>query len=472
MRVGLLRLHTAAVIGVLALSCGPGTLRSELTRVSGGLASAEGSSAERWRVVAPRGTTLSVGDGHLCVIVDGEAWCWGDGHAPNALETTWGSTPLRLPGGPFVDVASGRRGTCACSVDGDVECWGLVTLGPLDAVGTPPTMRVRAPRCAAVSAGYASGCSLTRAGDVWCWPTVGGSWVAGSPAQRAWPEAPLRGRPLVTGADGVAVLERVELNPEASPARSVAVSSRRSCAIVAPAAGLTSGEAGGAPLEVRCWGDNDYGALSDGVLRRGVVSVNLDDPEVVAVGDAGSCAGTPRGVTCWGGHAVAPSDPELAACLVLEAQQRDPDDMPFLSEPGGPCRFPAREIAGVGHVREMGVGEGFACAINDADELVCWGREPREGRVMPSRMGWTTPRLSPTVFARGVRTMDMEHTSGCWLDEGNGVSCWGRLSGLPTAGGAPRRDAVWLPPGVRVARVIDGDVRLCDEEADVDPCAT
>ena len=376
---------------------------------------------------------------------------------------------MRLPGGPFADIASGARGPCGCTLGGEVICWGRLAEERYHAVGLPPALSIRAPRCMSISTGYGDGCVTTRTQDLWCWPQIRASWVPGAPTQRVWPEGPRPMRGPAVGSDGVLAWDLVQLNVPASPAVAVAVGDMHACAIVAIGATTLADGSVQQRREVRCWGDNDYGELSDGTLERGVVTVDLDGPETIAVGRAGSCAGTAAGVTCWGGHAVVPGELERAACRVLERQMRDPMDMGALSEPGGPCRYPARAIHDVGHVRELDVGDDFACATTDANDLVCWGR-PWDRTTMPDHVPWLTTVLPATVFAHGVRTMDMQYSSGCLLSESAEVWCWGRLSRLATASGA-MRSAVWLPPGVRVARVAEGQVQLCDENADADPCA-
>ncbi len=406
-----------------------------------GTASAHHAMGERQdRAVLPRGAgvRVTVAAGHVCVLVHGDAWCWG-ALPGGADEANWGNTPFLLEGGPFVDLSSGQQGTCGCTTDGTVRCWGLpgVRECAVRTASGGPAPSVVEGACSGVGVGSWDACVLSAAGDVRCSPGVRPSWVPGRASQSVASTLPEQASPEVSrGTDAACAFRPVQANPAASPAAMLAVGPMHACVV------LASRGDDGVGGQLRCWGDNDYGALSDGPLESGVVAVPISGVERVAVGRAGTCAATAEGVTCWGGRAAAPTADELAACRGVTARLTDPDSIHSLVVAGGPCRFPPRTIAGLGHVREIAVGDHRACAITDAAELVCWGGAHDE---------------ASSPLAGSVVALGMGGDSGCFANESGEVWCWGRVTqrlseedmGFSYANS---------PPGMRVAQVSERGV--------------
>lgn len=221
---------------------------------------------------------------YCAVLANGQVACWGD-YISN-------TTPWLFPEGPRVvagldsvaSVAAGFGYYCTLKRDGTVWCWGDNDVGQ---TGTPPAMAercavgrqttpipadvyvscVRQPRrvegltdVVEIDVGGFFACARKRDGTVWCWGdnstpphvprgTVGGYIGDGMPntetcLQEPWvpasatpPPRPCRARP--TRVAGL------------TNATALAVGNFYACVALASE-------------QIRCWGQNDFGALGDG----------------------------------------------------------------------------------------------------------------------------------------------------------------------------------------------------------------
>ena len=79
-------------------------------------------------------------------------------------------------------LSAGRNHTCAILDGGDVLCWGdryavpgqVEDIGDDEPASSAPAVDIGGEQAVAISAGYASVCVLTEAGNVWCWGSDGG----------------------------------------------------------------------------------------------------------------------------------------------------------------------------------------------------------------------------------------------------------------------------------------------------------
>jgi alpha-tubulin suppressor-like RCC1 family protein len=227
--------------------------------------------------------------GHTCAVVSGNAlWCWG---ADDAGQLGDGGTATQrnpvavtiLPAGTQVSaVAGGERHTCALSSGGAVYCWGAFDAGQLGtgslAAQTSPAAPAVASGATALATGQSHSCAIA-SGALECWglnslgqvdadstqttfasphaPSLGGfqpSALAAGRGHTCGTEA--GGTPKCFGANGSGQLggagNKVDVNlADLATAAAVAAGSDHSCALT-PAGG------------VQCWGANDHGQLGTG----------------------------------------------------------------------------------------------------------------------------------------------------------------------------------------------------------------
>jgi len=136
------------------------------------------------------------GDHTCALTIDGETYCWGSnryeqlgtaavtetcgGDGPRAFSCS--STPVRLPDVPrFTALAAMRWGTCGLDESGAAHCWGYGLGGRTEEgflVSSAAPVRVPGgPFVALASSASSNGgaCGLTAEGRVWCWGLIDGA---------------------------------------------------------------------------------------------------------------------------------------------------------------------------------------------------------------------------------------------------------------------------------------------------------
>ena len=192
--------------------------------------------------------------------------------------------------------------------------------------------------------------------------------------------------------------------------------------------------------QVVCWGLNNSGQLTDGVMVDGFVHTGVSQAEQISMGRAGTCVIASEEVLCWGGYAAMPSLERRRQCAAVpmsdvSSVRRFEMRAPVCRETA-PVRVP--EILGPTSIR---VGAERACALDEAGALWCWGE------------------FRPQIMAEHVRDFDMSNQDGCLVSESGEVWCWGALSRMPTPDGVVRpfvRDA----PGNLIARWTGRDLEV------------
>ena len=286
---------------------------------------------------------VSAGRDHVCVVTTaGGIQCWG-GNSRGQLgdgTTTGTATPVdvvALSSG-VVSVSAGEYHTCAVTTAGGVKCWGDNQFGqlgdgttwqrttPVDVLSQPGGIPVS--DITAVTAGGRNSCILSTAGAVKCWGSNGwgqvGDGTSGFGNSRSIP---------------------VDVVGLSSGVLSVALGYSHTCAVTTAGA-------------VKCWGDNNAGALGDGTsydIRTTPVDVVGLESGVAAVAPGNhwyTCAVTTAGaVKCWGSNAYG----QLGDGTTT--QRTTPVD-----------------VVGLGSgVAAVSAGDVHTCALTTTGGVKCWG---------------------------------------------------------------------------------------------------
>ena len=243
---------------------------------------------------------LGAGQGHSCsLLVDGTVKCWGmNAYGQLGDGTTTDSfTPVAVNG--LTNVASlavGSEHSCARLADDSVWCWGQNSDGQLgngNTVDSPVPVPVSGITTAvAVAAGASHSCAALTDGSVWCWGRNDNGQLGNNSIIAAW--APVQvcgvGPNVNLGGVGASCPSGTVATAKAT---AVAVGGSHSCAR------LEDGK-------VECWGLNSSGQLGNGTTKESHTAVYVNANEIgtaiaIAVGNAHSCALlSDYNVRCWG----------------------------------------------------------------------------------------------------------------------------------------------------------------------------
>ncbi len=311
--------------------------------------------------------------------------------APVALTNTSVARPAvtaSVPEARFGEVAVGAAHSCVVSRDGKVACWGANELGqlgdgtqrtrasPVEVVGIADAVAIRA-------AGDAT-CAVHRSGKVSCWGALHGE------PPKVDRGTGLSTRPIVVeGVDAVAEL---------------AVATTHAC--VRTTAG-----------DVRCWGNNDYGARGESRPPPAhehlhIGHVDLGGPaKQISVGTHSSCAIAEDGrLACWGDARDwrLPPGVELDRC-------RDTISGVCARRPiGVPIGYPAADVW---------TSDNALCVLGRSGELGCSGPS-----ASGACKGGPCERISPgtvQLLMFGVPGLARKVGERAVADENGAVYTWG-----------------------------------------------
>lgn len=246
------------------------------------------------------------------------------------------------------------------------------------------------------------------------------------------------------------------------------------------------------PGRVKCWGDDQAGALGTASKGSSLVPVDVaglgDDMMEVSVGELSACALSSSGeARCWGDnlwgelgsslpHAtfVAPTRVDIPAASSLSAGAEHVcslgsggevwcwgrNDVGQMGNGASSDNATPQPVMGLGaEVVRLSAGYLHACVVTSVGSVMCWGGND-QGQVGP--VG-TSSRSTPFVAVpSGIVEVAAAYDHTCVLSEDGGVSCWGGLvSALPVpvaglssgvrmiAGGARHTCALLDEGGVR-----------------------
>jgi alpha-tubulin suppressor-like RCC1 family protein len=336
----------------------------------------------------PASPRVSAGGTHACAITSaGGVKCWGYndrgqlGDGSNLVRTS----PVQVVGltaGVTAIAASHGSFTCALTSAGGVKCWGFNQFGQLgngstNDSHTPVAVTGLTSGVSAIAVGDAHACALTTTGGVKCW---GSAYLTF--ANNGWQNN----------------LTPVDVPAFSGGVTAIATGVRFTCVLTT---------AGG----VKCWGDNHDGELGNGDNRptnlgSGTpVDVTGLTSGVVAIASqwAQTCALTSGGgVKCWGQNSYG----ELGNGAT--GFSRTPVDVSGLTS----------------GVTAIATGSHESCAVTSTGGVKCWGSN------LYAALGDPTIDLSPTPIAvsglaSGVKDVTVGQYFACALMLAGGVKCWG-----------------------------------------------
>lgn len=335
----------------------------------------------------PHFTDIAAGYTHTCgLVAGGEAKCWGwNGFGQLGNGTTEdSSTPVDVSGltRGVTAIAVGWYHTCALLSGGGVKCWGENEYGQLGDNSTtdrptPVDVFGLENGSMAIAAGGSHTCSLGVEGTAKCWGSNEYSPLSIGTAEE-------RGLPM-----GMAGLT--------NDVTAIAVGGFHTCAL------LSSGG-------VKCWGENEYGQLGNGMTvdsRKPVDVAGLTSGvTAIAVGWYHTCALlSGGGVKCWGWNDAGQLGDNSTA------DHHTPVDVVGLTS----------------GVKAIAAGGFHTCALLSIGGAKCWG-ENIDGQL---GNGTNDGSSSPVdVVGLGGSAMAIaageEHTCAeVWKNSNAGMKCWG-----------------------------------------------
>ncbi len=481
----------------------------------GGGATASGPRLARVNVV-----DFSVGRSTVCAVEGtGSVVCWGeDAGLKNGAGD--GSAAVTLATGTWKRVAiSGPHG-CISDASSRVACWGTNWAGqigqPLGVASTATPTNVAmppgsgGPRTFGLAAGDSSTCAFEAGpsnteGTVFCWGGYAGPATFVPIDQGVFHTADLsisRGnRPCIIGYNSFVSRPSLLCHDESifdgfsedgtaatvgfssTQPLAVATAERAVCIINAEGSLMCSGDiqrserailgrpsgsrspASGLPLDgqiltetplngavqtaageemtcelsvdgtVSCWGRYwESGVQAEDWRERVVMTRAMS----IALGTDHACAVTELGeVHCWGSN----SSGQIKLDPLAPAT---PEDLPQLTWTG-----PAYQIA---------LGDGVSCALkSESNELLCWG----DSTIFCSG----TPLIATDLMTREVMAMDVGNKHGCFIEETEGVFCFGENGdnqvGPPSGGACSFVIDSDASPSARISEVAAGARGSC-----------
>ena len=230
---------------------------------------------------------------------------------------------------------------------------------------------------APVSAGSGHSCALKPNGGLICWGVNSfGQLGSGSPV-----------------ANSLVPLDVIGL---ASGVAGVSASGSHTCAVT------TGGAA-------RCWGDNSYGQVGNGVYVAGgapIEPVGLSSGiAAIATGETHSCALTSvGGVKCWGRN-----------------------NFGQLGDGSGVDMPAPTDVSGLtSGVVAIAVGGRHSCALTSGGGMKCWGLNSFGALGNGAGMGASFVPVDVSSLTTGVAAIGAGDNTTCAVTTGGGAKCWGR----------------------------------------------
>jgi alpha-tubulin suppressor-like RCC1 family protein len=331
-------------------------------------------------------SAITAGDRHTCALVaGGQVRCWGkdeSGQLGTGVIGDGSSTSPRAVSGLVgaVQVTTGANHSCALVAGGEVRCWGDNSRRQLgngtNVDSGTPTLVTGLSGVTQVAAGDLHTCALIATGEPRCWGdnTYKQLGITSPPVSSPTPVA-------VSGLLGVT---------------QIVAGGRHTCALV------SEGQA-------RCWGNNAYGQLGNGLVGGNPSSPatvsGLSNATQISAGRFHTCAivgGTQ--VRCWGSNGNA----ELGDGTLTNSA------VPVV----------VTGLSTVSSVSWVTTGNTHSCVLVAGGAGRCWGGNSYGvlGNGTSGRGSRTPVEVSGLSGATQLTTHD-DHT--CALLQGGDARCWG-----------------------------------------------
>jgi len=334
-----------------------------------------------------RATAVAAGTSHDCTLTTGGGvQCWGGnnfGQLGNG-STTDSALPvavINLSSG-VAAIAASDSYSCALTMSGGVQCWGLNQNGQLgngstSSSSTPVSVTNLSSGVAAITVGEAHSCALMTSGGVQCWGlNSNGQLGNGSTTNSSTPVA-------VANLSGNVV--------------AIVAGGYHTCALTSTGV-------------VQCWGQNSQGQLGNGSTTDSsspVTAANLGGGvTAIAAGYRHTCAlPVAGGVQCWGYNVYGQLGNGSNSNSLL---------------PG-----PVASLAG--SMAKIAAGKYQTCVLNGTGSMQCWGWNTNGQLGNGSTANSTTP-VTATAVPGGAAMMALGTTQTCVLTAVGGVQCFGANS--------------------------------------------
>ncbi len=322
---------------------------------------------------------LDAGNGWTCGATEGdEAFCWGLGYDGRLGGGTWLNQATPNPVGSRAMTAVGAQSvSCGLGADGNAYCWGSSAYGglgnqvyPLETVPTDISGGLNATD---MSARGLHTCAVDDAGAAWCW---GANW---------WGNL----------GDGTQDHSAVPVQVASSETfASIHTAADFTCAL------NTTGDA-------FCWGWNSYNELGSGT------DVEFSADPVAVVGGH-----TFTRVEIGGRHACAIDDTGDGYCWGSGTLLGDGGTGENSSEPVA--------ISGGHEWARIGAAAEHTCGLTTGGDVYCWGSNA-EGQLGTTAV--TDHADTPVLVEGGHTWTDLSVGDGwhtCAIDDAGNAYCWGR----------------------------------------------
>lgn len=346
---------------------------------------------------------LVISNYHKCVLVDsGEVYCWGYNNRGSLGVGYFSNDEIKDPQkvidlSSVIDIsANGSGTTCALASTGKMYCWGLGAHGQLarmpntDNSHTPIEI-VLGSEVTAISVSEGPVCASLTSGSMKCWADNGGIWEV--------TESELGAKAISSSGGGThacALLEDKNVrcfgwNNAAGELGDMNIATHSTTRKIA------SPDLGGEPVtkisvgtyfscalledgSVKCWGDNKYGQLGNGITRDMRAENNPVLPQPTQVLGLGvgttadiysawshTCAVLADGeIRCWGKN----ESGQLGATTTEEVTEGiGMDDKIMVSS------TPVKVENFSGKGKSITASYSSSCALNNKDKFQCWGVE-------------------------------------------------------------------------------------------------
>ena len=379
--------HTCAVTAVNDLYCwgsngGPS--------VGGQLGQGDAELRREPASVDPPGVWESVqaGGDHTCALrTDGTLWCWGNnssgrfGNGSTGFINRW---PVQSgEDDDWAQITISGSHSCGIRDDGTLWCWGNGSNGRLglddgNQSHTTPQQVGEDDDWVDIAVGGGNTCGIRAEGTLWCWG-LGQNGATANGSATSGPDVP------------------TEVSVSMNGWLSVSMGSHHGCGVLQN------------PVDGRklfCWGRNNYGQTGHDTSTNQTTPVEVVGDQiwvdVVAFSNT-TCGLTVDGeIWCWGD---------------LSYGQSGNEDPPANSS------LPTLVATDVSW-RQLDVGANHVCAVDDEDDLFCWGRDftGQIGTGNPAGAGFAHREVA---FVDEVVSVSAGRNYGCLIADDASLWCWG-----------------------------------------------